>query len=460
MTDLSTGDTIFFVITEAARLQEQFAFGDFWTGLERPFDAFHSIPHAKGDGGTLPIGPEAEKRIRSFVEQEVAKRGYEGKLEIAPLVRQFKEEIVESFIRRGAEISDAEAEASFERSLAPSIQRIKELTHLVPCQLVNLSDPDRFTIGPVKFCHFDTRWPDVQIELESWPKNASYDAHRREKLRRDIQNYYSEFNWIAEVTLDGWEIVPSRKIALAMVKTAVEGLRLLLGGQHANRLLMAGAAGHSDARSHIVLSGGSIERTEIAYHAPIYAIDKDGWKWIDSDEASALRRILGVAISFQFLVPEPTPLATRYTDALHWYGRATEDTSAAAQLVMYIMAVERMLLPNRTKAVRSTIKNRSAFFCDWDKHNEKIERLYDARNDLSHGKCSPLAPELMETAELARQFARHVLIGTLWQSESALKSGGFLPDILATALDEFHEKYKSARKQCAEDEATPRPTGN
>lgn len=447
--DQSPGEVIYFVLTEAARLQEQFARGDFRTGLEQPFDALHSIPNAKGDGGHLSIGPDAEKRIRSFVEYEIVKRGYRAKLEIEALLRQFKEEIVETFIRRAADISDAEAEASFTRSLIPSIQRAKEFTHLIPCQLSNLSDPDRFTIGPVKFCHFDARWPEVQIELQSWPKNPSYDAHRRERLRRDIQRYYSDFNWIAEVTLDGREILPSRKIALAMVKTAVEGLRLLLGGRHANRLLVAGAAGQSDARSHIVLSGGSIERTEIEYHAPIYLIDNEGWKWLESDEACALRQILGVAISFQFLVPEPTPLATRYTDALHWYGRATEDTSAAAQLVMYLMAVERMLLPNRTKAVRSTVKNRSAFFCDWDKHNEKIERLYDARNDLSHGKCSPLAPELIDTAELARQLARHVLIGTLWQSESALKSNEFSPAALEAALEGFHETHKRRARERA-----------
>lgn len=102
-----------------------------------------------------------------------------------------------------------------------------------------------------------------------------------------------------------------------------------------------------------------------------------------------------------------------------------------------------MLLPNYTSAVRSTIKNRSVFFCDWDKHNQKIERLYRARNDLSHGKCSPLAPELRDAAELARQFARHVLIGTLWQSESARKSTKFSPLILEAALEEFHEKHKA-----------------
>lgn len=449
MIDQSAEAVVHFVFSEAARFQEQFARGDFLTGLEPPFDAFHSIPNGKADGGNLPIGPEAEKRIRSFVEREVAKRGYEGRLEIAPLVRQFKEEIVATFLRSAAKISDAEAKASFERSIALSVQRIKECTHLVPCQLVNLSDPDRFTIGPVKFRHFDTRWPDVQAELQSWPKNPSYDAKCRERLRRDVQNYYSKFNWIAEATVDDREIVPTRNVALVMVKTAVEGLRLLLGGQHSDRLVMSGAAGQSDARSHIVLSGDGIEQVEVAYHAPIYPIDNDGWKWIASDDACALRRILGVAISFRFLAPEPTPLAIRYTDALHWYGRATEDTSAAAQLVMYLMAVERMLLPNYTSAVRSTIKNRSVFFCDWDKHNQKIERLYGARNDLSHGKCSPLAPELRDTAELARQFARHVLIGTLWQSESALKSTEFSPLILEAALEEFHEKHKRREKERA-----------
>ncbi|MFT3732846.1 MAG: HEPN domain-containing protein [Hyphomicrobium sp.] len=458
MTGLSSSEVVSFVFTEAARFQEQFARGDFRTGLERPLDGLHSIPDPKGDGyGALCIGPNAERRLREFVESQVANGRYAGKLEVEPLVRQFKEEIVDRFIRRCVELSDDEASAAFASSLVCSVSRTKELTHLIPCQLVNTSDPSAFEIGPVKFSHYDWRWPEIERQLQNWPTNPNYNDNTRQRLRQDIRTYYAEFNWLAEVTLAGWEPTPSRKAALEITTAAVEGLRLLLGGRQSNRLLVAGAAGHSHVRSHIVLASGKIEQTEVAHHSSIYPLDEGDWKWIESDEGTFLRRILGVAISSRFLVAEPTPLAIRFTDALHWYGLATEDTSAAAKLVLYLMAVERLLLPTKTGAIRSTVKNRSAYFCDWEKHNEKIERLYGARNDLSHGKRSPLSPDLADTAELARWFARQVLIGTLWQSESALKVEDFSSETLAAVLDDFHERHKRLGKRGQKANKVERP---
>lgn len=439
----SAGDVIYFVLTEAARFQEQFARGDFRSGLERPFDALHSIPAVKGDGGGLSIGPEAERRIRSFIEQEIAKRGYSRKLEIEPLIRQFKEEIVERFVRKNLEISDVEATIAFELSLAVSVQRLKKLTHLIPCQLVNPSEPCIFTIGPVKFCHFDTRWPSVVDELI-----ARHGSHaERERIVKDVSLYYREFNWIAEVSISDYEMARSRQLALEMTKAAVEGLRLILNGNHPNRLLVGGPASGRSGRSHVVLSAGKIELTEIGLYSSIFHVDDAAWKGIDSDYISGLRHRLGVAIASRFLSPTPAPFATRFIDALHWFGLATEDTSAAAKIVMYLIAVERLLVPVRADDIQSKVQKRAAYFCEWAKHGKRVKKIYDARNHLAHGKCSPTAPEIAPVAELAHEFARQVLLGILRESEAAFGNSNFGPAQLVTALDNAYEEHKRRGKE-------------
>lgn len=438
MTGQSAEDVIYFVLTEAARFQEQFARGDFRTGLERPFDALHSIPSANGKGGGLCIGPEAELKLREFVEARLSKTSYSARVEFGPLLQQFKQEIVDRFVNRGAGLSDDEVDRAFEHSLSQSVSRVKELTHLLPCQLVNPNNPGTFTIGPVKFSHFDIFWSDVSAAL-----NARYEsAPDREHRVKQIASYYAEFNWIAEITLSGWEMALSRRQALAMAKTAVEGLRLLLGGRHSNRLLVAGAASGNAARSHVVLSAGRIEQTEVGLYSSIYHVDEESWKGIESEYIGDLRRSLGAAITYSYVVPVPMPFATRFTDALHWYGLATEDTSAAAKLVMYLMAVERLLVPIDVGDIQSTVQKRSAYFCGWAKHGRRVKKIYDARNHLAHGKCSPVSPEIAPAAEVAHEFARQVLLGILRESEAAFGNSGFGPKQLVTALDNAYEEQK------------------
>src|SRR5690606_12717610 len=100
---------------------------------------------------------------------------YRGRVDIRSLLDAYKGEIVQRFIDANQAITDESAELAFEAALAPSIERLDDFTHLIPCHLVIAKKPDQLAVGPVLFRKRDGHWPAIDAELDVYLEKLDGD---------------------------------------------------------------------------------------------------------------------------------------------------------------------------------------------------------------------------------------------------------------------------------------------
>jgi hypothetical protein len=172
-----------------------------------------------------------------------------------------------------------------------------------------------------------------------------------------------------------------------------------------------------------------------------WALVEDGWF---DEMARGAAGYLNAAEQLieAYLSPEkPFDVATRWLDALSWYGQAVEERVPSAKIVKYVAAVERLTITEETptdddRGLTDAVTRRAALLAggadetELEKRRLEAKYLYRWRSKLMHGQRSPISKEQIVTDEhrsmmaKADDLARQVLIGALGEYVHLLMSSG------------------------------------
>ena len=415
------------------------------------------------EGGHLRISANSTNRFLALTKRLIAVAPSNTDLDLATLNRAIREQFVEMFLLKQRKIE----RSSVDKMLAHALKRVRtkhrSVTHYLPCILVGDHPPLEITLGPVRFLHESKFFEyfgskiDSDQHAESTRRRATAeqmlaDGQIRELISRDdweeldrkllqrVPEYYKPYKWVAEIKVPPCDDRISRTRAELAVQAALDVLKLFaFGWRFGCRVHLGAGHGIIDSVTDVVQNEEG--RFAITWSRGVqWALADDGW--FDELQKGAAGYLGAAAQLIEAYVSpvRPFEIATRWLDALNWYGQAVEERVPSAQIVKYVAALERLTITEETptdddRGLTSAVTRRSALFAAGTDDAARMERLLEARDlyrrrsKLMHGQQSPISKEqgvsdqnrsLMAKAD---DLTRHVLIGALNEYVQLLTNG-------------------------------------
>lgn len=286
-----------------------------------------------------PISMASNGRFWALTDRELESHPERGDLDRSTLNQAIRRQF-EEMIQVARVIDQPFVDRMLARAIKRSREQHKSKTYYLPCVLVGDRDPREFKIGPVRFIHRDKFFSDYAETIErdlaeqaaerraeaknfaaekkypTLPSDEEWD--RREQMTFDsVTGYYKGHRWVAEVTIPPCDERVSRRRAELIVQAALDILKIFLGSGRGKGLRLATEPGvpekHADLRRD---ENGRFEWT--LHYGGEWALVEDGWFDQINDIYAAELNAAGQAIETYLHGREPTELATRWLDALHW----------------------------------------------------------------------------------------------------------------------------------------------
>jgi hypothetical protein len=393
-----------------------------------------------GHEGSLKFHDLANRYLKSFPDKK-------QKFNIRSFVKNLHRIFLRRFINGDEEITNQNISRMLSETLRQSEREFRALTHYVPCNILHSSKNVEFKIGAIKFLH-ETRFDDIYLsEIENLRTTIAEDhqiqsqqfseetgslfgvscspEQSRELADRAVDSVISlskPYEWVAEVKIDKCAPEISYERAVLSIKTALNILKLMLGGEYTNRIRI----GDDDSQP---LESAKLTREEtgnltislsrISRGKPI------GDKWIDflQEDCIEYLNVLNPAIELLISFEKISPLWERFLDALSWYGDAVTESSEAAKIIKFVSAIERItgtgkennsgrgvtdITISRASILHSRISNEKL-----SDSIQRVEHIYDQRSNLVHGSLSPLDEACTIDAIEAEDITRFILLAGL-----------------------------------------------
>lgn len=453
----SLAEAIDFAIREGIRFQREFEAGRFDLLESDKKDFLWTLPLSDGRG-SLICGETAHRQLFASLVRAIEASGYLGRVDDSLLYGDFKREFMRRFVECKLELTDESAAGAFQAALSQSLTRLGNYTHIFPCHLVMAQTPDELDLGHVIFKTRSSYWPTI-LELL---KERDRSGLRSQIDLEEISSYYTEFDWLALVNVDGCEAKPSYDLAKRMAWSAIDSVQLLLGCRLGmDRMSLGGVAINCDSRIHVVLKEKQVDTLVVALKGRSVTLGDETWAETLTPDVRYLLDLLALAIGEAYRLPKAPIVAERFIDALHWYGLAMRDTEPASRLIMTVMAIEGMLLPIRTKDIESKVRKRSAPLVDWESHNARVKWIYEVRGKLVHGQLSSRAADVIDACNDAHKLSQTVLIEGLTRfGKDALRDLDVTPLLVDQALEAYADAAIKRRKEKSAAAQTIGPIGD
>jgi hypothetical protein len=373
------------------------------------------------------------------------------KFDFNDFVKNLHGVFLEFFVHEGREITSQSVNKLLVSTDKRSRRKLQNLTHYIPCNIFHSSTIPEFQIGPIKFLH-ETRFDELYLnEIEELRTTIAQDHQVRcqelisrtsyvfsnvasPEQSKDLANRlvdgllsaWNSYEWIAVIKIDGYMPTVSYEKAVLSTKTALNILKLILGGYYTNRIRLG--SDDMEPLKGATLSRKEGERLDISLSSTARS-KPIGDQWLEilqtvyADYLEISVKAIDTIISFE----KTPPLCERFLDALSWYGDAVTESSEAAKIVKFVSAIERMAGTGKTatddnaqqkRTVTDIIISRASILYSNASDEtisdsiQKVTRVYAQRSDLVHGSISPLEVCANDAAE-AENIARFVLLSGL-----------------------------------------------
>jgi hypothetical protein len=412
---------------------------------EHRLDALYSI--SDPNRGMIICGLEASKRFTDIAErflstQEEKKR----KANLSKVIGNLKEEFSRRFIQRGEEISQRNIDRMIASAYKLTSKKFESIRHFIPCTIFLTKSIKSFEVGPVQFLHeskfFDSYKKEIQalreeIKVdhqarcrsavsEGFPEDRIATEKQSEQLANRLVDGLLDFNtqyeWFAVVDIGECDSTVLYNKAVFTTKTALNILKLLLGGQYTDRLRTAQDYGLPHKRAK--LTRGADGKLDISLSSiPGGNVLGDDWFEFLSTKAEYFFKLASRALAFSVEFSEIPPLCTRFIDSLSWYGDAISEKSPAAKIVKYVSSIERMtgtgiesdenvnergvteIVTNRSSILYSNATGKSLDDCF-----REVNHIYECRSNLLHGSISPFDDSVVSDSYKAEEISRLILL--------------------------------------------------
>lgn len=436
------------------------------------------------EGGHLQIGVAATDRFFALTQRLIADAPKNADLHRGTLNSAIRTEFVEMFLRNRREITRSAVDKMLARALKAARQEHRMLTHYLPCLLVHNREPLEFRVGPVRFLHVSKFFADFGEMLDEQQHQSSSERRAKaeamvasgelddlmprsqwqeldRQLLQDVRDYYTPYAWVAEVTVPACDEKMSRVRAELTVQAAIDVLKLLAFDWYFGRRLRLGVD-HGVIDKVVDLVRREDGQFEITWKRGGHtALAQDGWFDDVVKDVGGHLHAAGQVIEAYLVPDQPFQIATRWLDALNWYGQAVEERIASAQIVKYVAALERLTITERTptdgdRGLTEAVTRRAALFAAGSDEEARERRrleareLYRWRSKLMHGQASPVVKEQLRADQLrslmasADDLTAHVLIDALGEYVHLLMAEKRTDDDLEERLRVLEAAFASA----------------
>ena len=379
-------------------------------------DSMASLPHPGGRGEMI-CGVVAASIITGFAKEAAERGGISKRVSLANVRKELAKLFVFRFFNEGREIDNKQIDRLFNSAVKASQQFLEEITHFIPCHLMNAKDPDSFTLGPVTFHNKISMARRILNNSRSSSKSAKDTAkgvHERSLLVRALR-YYRNFRWVAEVTILKCDRPTSDRIAEEAVTASLNCLHLLLGVANSSRMQLGGLDVSGDSRAKLTIGRDGLLEPSLSFAYLGEVIFQDGWSEMLSESRVLYWKNLFDAVLEVTIDPDlERPISRRFIDAAQWFGEAARDSSFATKTVKYVTSLERLLMTDERDDIALLVSQRVAALCfspevSRDEWMSRAKAAYDLRSRLVHGSISPASLDLDEGAMDAARIAEMAL---------------------------------------------------
>jgi hypothetical protein len=443
---------IHFVLTEAARIQEQIdADPRKWLKTAPRDDIFVSLkmPDGKGD---LFCGADAYRRLRGLSDRTLQASDAARTVESDKVFTALREIVLQRFVVEKRPINERQVD----KALAEAVRRAKTVRvdriHFIPCRLMYAKKPSEFTIGAVTFrtkeSFVEVMGPDYQAYL------AEASLTRHPDYLKSAKEYYGAFGWVAEVEIKSCDYEVSRERAMMAVTAAVDMLHVIFGAYHTRRMFVGGPSTPEDDRAHMSRTRKSGLHISISQSATAAVGFQDGWgEFLKRSDISYLMEAAAKVIE---PIADPAvnrPLGLRISDAAAWFGLAVREEAAASRIVKAVTALERLVMTDGDNDKSDTLSQRCAAMLydyggdlDFDENVVKLKKAYDLRSRLVHGSLSPFDPDVRQGVHACLDICERVLCaGLAFFHGNGLFERAISNNKLAVGFGKLVEAVKSAK---------------
>lgn len=434
-------ETIQFALSEAARFQNLIAEAarskqlqslpkdDLLYGLRRP------------DGHEWVYGREADRRVFELAIDALRHARLASVASSDPMYKALKSMIVEHFITGRREITLPAVEKAVAAAVRIVRKELADSRHLIPCQLMFVADPDRFSIGPVTF-HNRVTFQSIADELVDQHRKVA-SAKGRKSTAEDVLAYFANFTWVADVTIKGCDQEVGEQRASQAVNAALDFLHLLFGHYHSRKMVVGGPGLEVDRRGTLEVRNGETRISYLVDSTSAVGFDKGWSEMLDRFGSRQLVDSAGRAIE---AIADPTvkrPLAIRFINAASWHGQAVREASPAAAIIKSVTALENLVSTEKSTETTRIVSERSAAMSFDPTGNERLAALikkmrdiYDLRSRLVHGGLSPFDPEVRSRrSEVLAAVERSLINGLALLDQDGLLDRSLSKTQLGTGLD-------------------------
>jgi hypothetical protein len=426
------------------------------------------VPNPKG--GFFYIGPHASGALGRIAARS-AKANPDLKMRVSPAA--FKRAIFREF---GGRLSGArEALTSTEATMmvADAVAALRgslqaSVTHFVACVLSHESTVSRFEVGPVVFQTAASFADEIEEHCQKSDWKEGWDDARR---------VFASHGWVASVTLENFEREKSAEVAAHCIETALNIVRLFVGGNHAQRFRLGGGYRLAEEGARIVRrSDGSLspwlsrvsERASISddWVAKCLQGNSEGWVKLAGSLIQSLRSGRRIPA-----------LYSRLLVGLWWYGEGVAEPHDHAKVVRFATAMEAFLgTPSspdakcvacgKAEGIVEQLARRAGSLCGHEtsegaaKWECDVRVFYNARSRLVHGEWAPFDAKVRKFALMGERLARRVLLeGLSWSHYVSEQNFRMSSREIGRYFDEVLPNWPTKQPAASQSEARQGPEG-
>jgi hypothetical protein len=349
-----------------------------------PWGAFSGLKAA--NGFDLPLSREAQKRFTNIANRGLKSLGTSARVHRLEKVVEALRGELSSMLQAGLVPGEEDTHEVFRSALRRLEAAYAELTYYVPCSVVAERTYPKFTIGPVTFLLRDEFFKQNESAIQ---KSAEEYKNPRatEVLLAQTYAFYSDFQWIASITVSRCDSEVSRRRAHAGIQKALDVFKLLVGSRRASQVKQAYdftapskyvELVSSPAGSFSFRSGTKTQDALLNDHWYDQVTGGPAWPFLQS-----------VLVNYCDAWEDLDEIQTRFLDALSWHSDAISEEDPGAKILKFWTSIERIL-----RASPGDIDTRAAILSsntveEFARHSQRLEQAYRrGRNDVVHGNAN------------------------------------------------------------------------
>jgi hypothetical protein len=334
-------------------------------------------------GGDLFLSKEGRKRVSQIATRGLKNLGPAGHFHrLANVITALKREW-STLILSGFEMTPENAHEVFDSAIRKLEMEYSELTYYVPCSVVAERTYAKFTIGPATFVLRDHFLKENEAAIRQAVAGFG-NPEISETMFARTHSFYSEFQWVASITVPACDKEISRQRAHTGIQKALDVFKLIVGSDRAAHVKLAYDLTGPSSHAELVSSTSGVFALRMGGKGRD-AITNDQW-YQQVVAGPALPLLQSVLSNYWVAWRGLDEIQTRFIDALSWHSDAISEPDPGAKIVKFWTSIERLLStsPGANIAARAAalLSNGAAEF---EERSKEFEGLYQRRSAVVHG---------------------------------------------------------------------------